>query len=220
MKTSPIKIILVDDHTLFRDGIKSLLKSEPDIRIIAELADGNELLKVIKGLDPDMIISDISMHGMNGIELTRIMTESFPGVHVLILSMHLEENYIVDCVRLGARGYLPKDIPPRELVKAIREIYAGGTYFSHEISNIGFKSYIRHTKMEEKKARLLENLTEREIEIIRLVTEGLMNKEISDRLNISVRTVDNHKSNIMKKLDLKSSVDIVKYAIKNEIVQL
>jgi DNA-binding NarL/FixJ family response regulator len=215
-----MKIILVDDHKLVRDGIKSLLKSEKEIQIIGEVSGGRELIELVQDKMPDIVITDISMPDMNGIELTRYLSENYPSIHVLILSMHLDENYIIDCVKLGARGYLPKDINPQELIKAIHLIHAGGTYFSHEISKIGFNSYIEKARQSDKKAALLEHLTEREIEIIQLVAEGLMNKEISDQLNISIRTVDNHKSNILRKLNLKSSIDIVKYAIKNEIIKL
>jgi len=220
MKTSPIKVILSDDHKLFRDGIKSLLRSENDIQVIAEVSDGDEVIKIIKDNIPDIVITDISMPRMNGIELTRMLSEKYPSVHVLIISMHLNESYILESVKSGARGYLPKDSNPQELIKAIRIIHAGGTYFNQEITGIAMSGFAEKSKQNDKKKQLLEHLTEREIEIIRLVAEGMMNKEISDYLSISIRTVDNHKSNILRKLNLKTSIDIVKYAIKHEIIRM
>lgn len=219
-KNSSIKVILSDDHKLFRDGIKSLLKSENDIQVIAEVSQSEELLAILPDLMPDIVITDISMPGINGIELTKLLTEKYPAVHVLILSMHLDESYILDGVKYGARGYLPKDTNPQELIRAIRMIHSGGTYFSQEITSIALNSYVEKNRQKEKIAELQEHLTEREIEIIRLVAEGMMNKEISDKLRISIRTVDNHKANIMRKLNLKSSIDIVKYAIKHDIIKL
>lgn len=220
MKTPIIKVILSDDHKLFRDGIKSLLKSERDIQVIAEVSDGNEVMKVIESITPDIVITDISMPGMNGIDLTKTISEKYPAIHVLIISMHLNESYILESVKSGARGYLPKDSNPQELIKALRVIHGGGTYFNQEITSIAMSGFAEKSKQHDKQKQLLEHLTEREIEIIRLVAEGMMNKEISDYLSISIRTVDNHKSNILRKLNLKTSIDIVKYAIKHDIISM
>lgn len=215
-----IKIIIADDHQLFRDGIKSLLSSEKEIDIIGEVSGGKELLEKLEKTKPDIVITDISMPDINGIEVTKIINQKYSEIKVLILSMYVNEEFIIEGIKAGAKGYLPKDTNHEELLKAINEIYKGNEYYSKQVSEIGFKSLINKTKQKEKTKNQTETLTEREIEIIKLVAEGYLSKEISDKLNISVRTVDNHKSNIMHKLNLKSSIDIVKYAIKNEIIKL
>lgn len=215
------KIILVDDHQLFRDGIKSLLLSEAHIDIVGEFCSGNELLRFLDaGKIVDIVISDISMPDMNGLDLTKILTEKYPLIKVIILSMHINEEYIFEAIQNGARGYLPKDTNREELLEAILQITNGEEYYSKEVSQIALKSFISKSKQKTKEEIITETLTERELEIVKLVAEGYMNKEISAKLNISIRTVDNHKARIMQKLNLKSSIDIVKYAIKNEIISL
>lgn len=215
-----ITVIIADDHQLFRDGIKSLLINEENIKIIGEASSGVELLEILDTKKPDIIISDISMPEKNGIETTKIITEKFPHIKVLILSMYINKEYIIDAIEAGAKGYLPKDISKDELLLAINKIVNGEEYFSGDIAQIALKSYIQKYK-QQSSGNLPQNiLTERELEIVKLVAEGLINKEISSKLNISIRTVDNHKAHIMQKLELKSSIDIVKYAIKNEIIIL
>ncbi|MBN2893402.1 MAG: response regulator transcription factor [Bacteroidales bacterium] len=215
------KIILADDHQLFRDGIKSLLLSEEHIDIIGEFCSGNELLQFLEaGNTADIVISDISMPDLSGLDLTKILTEKYPDVKVIILSMHINEEYILEAIESGAKGYLPKDTNREELLEAIAQVTKGNEYFSKEVSQIALKSFIQKSQQKSKEESPIATLTERELEIIKLVAEGYMNKEISDQLNISTRTVDNHKAHILQKLNLKSSIDIVKFAIKNEIIRL
>ncbi len=213
-----IRIILADDHQLFRDGIKSLLEDVGDITVTGEASNGKELLDMLKGLTPDLIILDITMPDISGIEITKIIADEYPSVNVLILSMHNEEEFIINTLKAGAKGYLPKDIGKTELLQAIYKIHSGSEYFSKNISDTFLKNFIHRTKIG------LEGdnpvLTPREIEIVKLVSEGFKNQEIADKLFISVRTVDAHKNNIMKKLKLKSTVDIVKFAIKNNLIKL
>jgi DNA-binding NarL/FixJ family response regulator len=215
---SSLRIILADDHHLFRDGIKSLLMDEESIEIVGEVSNGKELLELLKEVSADLIISDISMPEMNGIEACRIVKQNFPDIKFLILSMHNNEEFIKEAISMGTNGYLPKDISREELLKGIFAIKNGQDYFSEEISKTIMQSFIYKVKHEDDKKE--ECLTKREIEILKYVSEGYINKEIADLLNISIRTVDSHKNNIMNKLKLKSSIDMVKYAIKNNLVKL
>ena len=215
-----IKILLADDHLLFRDGIKSLLNDIDNIEIIEEVANGKELLKKLETSSPDIIIVDISMPLMSGIEATRIITEEYPAIKVLILSMHNDEEFILDSIKSGAKGYLPKDTGRDELLKAIYSISNGEEYYNKDISDTILKAIIKKTKSGSKLINKIPTLTNREIEIIKLVAEGFLNKEIADKLCISIRTVDSHKNNIMQKLKLNSTVDLVKYAIRNNLIEL
>ncbi len=215
---SSLRIILADDHHLFRDGIKSLLMDEESIEIVGEVSSGVELLELLKEVSTDLIISDISMPKMNGIEACRIIKQDYPDIKFLILSMHNNEEFIKEAISMGANGYLPKDISREELLKGIFAIKNGQDYFSEEVSKTIMQSFIQKVKHEDEKKE--ECLTKREIEILKYVSEGYINKEIADLLSISIRTVDSHKNNIMNKLKLKSSIDMVKYAIKNNLVKL
>lgn len=215
-----IKIILADDHRLFRDGVRSILSNQDHVEIIHEVSSGVELIESIKTHPCDIVISDISMPEINGIEAAQWIYDNKPEINVLILSMHINEAYIHKSMKAGVKGYLPKDVSKEELLLAIQTIYEGKEYFGQEISDLIFKSYVKETKMEAQGISAKVELTNRELEIVKLVAEGLLNKEISDQLKISIRTVDTHKANIIQKLKLKSSIDIVKYAIKNGIIEL
>ncbi len=215
-----IQVILADDHQMFRDGIKAVLSDEPDIRILAEVSSGEELLKSINSCMPHVIITDISMSGKSGIEVTRIITSKYPCAKVLVLSMHTNEEFVMSAIKAGASGYVPKDAGRDELLKAIRTLNAGDEYFTNDVSQTIAKSFIKESKSGSIKSSQTEQLTPREQEIIKYVAEGLMNKEIAEKLCISIRTVDTHKNNILSKLNLNSTVELVKYAIKNDIIQL
>lgn len=206
-----IKLILADDHKLFREGVRSILESSEDFEIIDEVANGRTLISSLREKETDLIILDISMPGLSGIEATRLIKKEYPCLKILILSMHSEESFIRSAIEAGASGYLPKEIDHNELIEAIHIIHEGGNYYSKDISNKLINSYLNKEK---------QNLTPREKEIVALVCDGLTNKEIADRLSISVRTVDCHKNNILQKLGLRSSVDLVKYAIKNQLISL
>ena len=212
-----IKIILVDDHQMFRDGVKSVLCDEENIDVIGEVGNGNDLFDLLKTKTPDLIITDISMPDISGIEVAKHVSENYPDIKILILSMHSNEEFISKALNVGANGYLPKDTNMTELLEAINTIYKGENYFNKEISNTILKSLINKSKEESSSNK---TLTKREKEIIKLVVEGLTNKEIAEKLCISIRTVDSHKNNIMQKLNLKSSVELVKYAIKNKLANL
>lgn len=210
-----IKVILADDHQLFRDGIKSVLSAEQDIEVIAEANNGRELLQLINECSPQIVISDITMPDMSGIDACKEISSKYPCVKVLILSMHTNEEFIIEAIKSGAQGYLPKDTGRTDLLKAIRTLNDGNEFFSAEVS----QTIIRNL-MKQKDESPISTLTQRELEIIKLVAEGLLNKEIANKLCISIRTVDAHKNNIMNKLELRTNVDLVKFAIKHKLIEL
>ena len=215
------RIILVDDHQLVRTGIANLLNDEPGFEIIGEAADSNEFLALLDNIQPDIAILDIAMPGMSGIELTRLIAGSFPSIRVLILSMYNSEEYIFNAINAGAKGYLPKNISRNELIEAVHSVARGEEYYAESISNVILKSYIKKAKSGPEDSNNSENqLSKRELEVLRLFAEGFSNQEIADKLFISIRTVESHKNHIMQRLELKSSVDLVKFAIRNNIVNL
>jgi two-component system response regulator NreC len=216
-----IKIILVDDHQLVRDGIKALLTGIPDIAIIGEASGAGELFRELENLKPDLLIMDISLPEISGIEITKKICSEYPGINVLILSMYNNEEFIFNSLKAGARGYLPKNTSRDELLEAIYTINRGEEFFGESISKIMLKSYIkRATNEDQPEDKTHPILTSREIEILKLYVEGLINKEISDKLDISIRTVETHKNHIMRKLGLKSTVELVKFAIRNKIAEI
>jgi two-component system response regulator NreC len=216
-----IRIILVDDHQLVRDGIKALLTGIPDISIIGEASGGGELFRELETLKPDLLIMDISLPEISGIEITRKICSDFPGINVLILSMYTNEEFIFNSLKAGARGYLPKNTSREELLEAIYSIHKGEEFFGESVSKVMLKSYIKRATNEDKPEDKTNTLlTSREIEILKLYVEGLINKEISDKLDISIRTVETHKNHIMRKLGLKSTVELVKFAIRNKISEI
>jgi len=216
-----IKILLVDDHQIVRDGIKKILADEKDFELIASLNDGLETLDFIKKNKPDIIIADLSMPNISGIELTEKITADFPDVKVLILSMFTNEDYIFNAIKAGAKGYLPKhDSTTEILIQAIRAIANGEEFYSPSISKIVLKSYIDNAKNSgiSDIAKKIQ-LTLREKEILKLFVEGHTNNEIANNLNISIHTVKTHKNNIMQKYNFKSTVEMIKYALRNKIVE-
>ncbi len=218
-----IKIMLVDDHQIVRDGIKALLESLDNVQIIGEASSSKELLDYLETVKPDIIITDISMPEMSGIELTKIINsdEKYSGIKVLILSMYTNEDFIFNAIKVGAKGYLPKNTSRKELFEAINTIYKGEEYFSEQISNIILKSFIKKAKSEDNPDEKKEAvLSARETEILKMFAEGMSNPEIAEKLFISTRTVESHKNHIVQKLELKSTMDLIKFAIKNKIVEI
>lgn len=209
-----IKLFLVDDHKLVLDGIKALLSGQTDLLILGEAGSGDEMFYLLGQKHPDIILMDISLPGISGIALCRQLKEKYPDIKVLFLSMYTNEEFIINAIHAGADGYLPKNISQEELLKAIRTVYAGGDYFSNSVSDIILSSFVRRARNgvnHEPSA----SLSKRENEILKFVAEGLSNPEIAVRLFISVRTVESHKNHIMQKLNLKTTVELVKYALKN-----
>ena len=215
---SVIKIILTEDHQILRDGIKALIASR-NIEIVGEASTGIELWKLLETEIPDIILMDISLPGTSGIELTRLISERFPLIKVLILSMFTDESFINQAITAGAKGYLHKNTTREEMLIAIESVYAGNEFYSDNISKIILKTYIEKAKTHSSEINNThEILSKREIEILKMFAEGFINKEIADRLFISIRTVESHKNHIMQKLNLKTQVELVKYAIRHNLV--
>lgn len=216
-----INLILTDDHTIVLDGLKALLTGQDDLNILGEAHSGRELLALLTMQVPDVILMDIALPDCSGIGLSAKVRQEYPSVKILFLSMYTDEEYVFNAIKAGASGYLPKNISQNELLMAIRTIYAGSDYFSESISNIILKSYIK--KSRDKEPDTLKSgdvLSKREMEILKLFAEGCSNADISNKLFISIRTVESHKNHIMQKLNLKSTVDLIRFAIKNHIVEI
>lgn len=221
--THLIKIIIVDDHQIIRDGLSNMIQEADDI-ILAGCASGyDEALRQIKISNPDLVITDLSMPGKSGIELIGKIHELYPHIKILVLSMYVTDDYIFNTLKEGAMGYLPKqDTTKSELLKAIRTVYNGHQYFSDSIAQQIAMSYSKKAKKsaDMDSAVHSHDLTNREREILRLYADGFSNQEISEKLNISTRTVETHKNNIMQKFNFRSTVDMVKFAIRNKLSEL
>ncbi|NTW31372.1 MAG: response regulator transcription factor [Bacteroidetes bacterium] len=217
-----IKLALVDDHKIVRDGIASLLMYEDKVEVVAEASNAEELLEILKNMEIDIIILDIFLPKPVGIELTKIIVKQFPKTKVIILSGNIEEDIVSGAFNAGADGYLPKDTEKEELLEAIYSVHDfNEQYLSNSIKNNLSASFIKKAKYGDKYSQSkLASLTEKEINIIKLFSEGLSYKEIANKLEISTRTVEAHKNNILEKLELRTIIDIVKYAIKNKIIEL
>ncbi len=215
-----INLILADDHQLFREGLHALLNRFNELKVVAEVADGDALVDAIVENQPDVVLSDISMPGKTGIEVCALITQKFPNVKFIMLSMYNNEAFFANSLKAGAKGFLSKEVPKEELIRAIKTVYNGGEYYDKKISNVLIKEYIGQITKSDSSAQSHTLLSAREKQIIKLVAESHTNSEIADMLMISIRTVNAHKNNIMRKLNLKSNVDIVKYAVVNKIISL
>jgi two-component system response regulator NreC len=215
-----IKVLLVDDHKIVLDGIKGMLESDSRISVVGAVRSGAEVLDFIEKNPVDVLITDISMPCMSGIELTRKMAQQFSEVKVIILSMYITPDYIHNAVSAGAKGYLSKEETTKnDLVSAVISVSEGQKFYSPSISLTIFNSYLNSAKNQhDTDVKPIPTLTTREQEILRLYAEGLSNQDIANRLCISIRTVETHKSNMMLKFNFKSTVELVKFAIRNKIV--
>jgi len=216
-----IKIILVDDHNIVRDGLKILLMNLPDIEIIGEASNDTVLFELLLNARPDILLMDIALPDMSGIAITRRITRDYPDIKVIMLTANKSDESVFDSLKAGALGYLPKNILQEELVLAIKTVYDGNEYFAKSITNAVIKTYLHKSVLgKTEKPKNGQELSNREIQIVKLLAEGIRNKEIANQLNISVRTVESHKNNILEKLELNSTVDLVRYAFKNRIISL
>lgn len=207
------KVLLVEDHVIVRQGIKALFSDEPDLEIVGEADDGRAALQSVSELEPDVVLMDISMPGLNGIEATRQIRQNHPGVKVVVLSMHSNEEYVFQVLRAGASGYVLKQSDSSEVLTAIRAALAGGSFLSPPISRTVIDDYVRRAEARGGDEDL-ELLTSREREVLQLLAEGLSNREIAEQLNISIKTVETHRSNMMGKLGVSSKTELVKYALR------
>ena len=218
---SKINVVVADDHGLIRDGIQAMLKYEDDIEIVAEAENGLDATIQVEHKKPDIVLMDIMMPEMNGIEAMKKIKEGSPDSKIILMSMEISEEFISEALEYGVSGYLPKDVRKKTLVSAIEKVHEGEEFFDPKVSEAIFKNYYKKkTKGYAAAAKGSGKISKREEEILTLVCQGLSNKEISDKLFISVRTVDSHKSHIMEKLNLKNTVDLIKFAIKNGFIDL
>ena len=211
-----IKILLVDDHTVLREGLKALLNSENDLHVIGGAGSGRDALQMVDTLKPDVVVTDISMPGLNGIETTRQLRSLHETLKIIILSMHEDQAYVSEALQAGANGYVVKHADASEVIHAIKAVMAGGAYLSPVISKDLIDDYLTQTAS----SVPAHQLTTREREVAQLIAEGQSTREISRQLTISVKTVETHRANIIRKLNAKSTADIVKYAIKKHWISL
>jgi len=212
-----IKIILADDHAVLRHGLSKSFQTEKDMEVIAQAKDGRQTVELAKELIPDVVIMDIGMPDLNGIEATRQITQERPKVKVIALSMHSSKNFIIEMFKAGASGYLLKDCEFDELVNAIRVVIDNKTYISPAISDVVVENYMR--QFPENKDSAFSILSKREREVLQLLTEGKTTKQIAKRLHISAKTVEVHRLNIMSKLKIDSIAQLTKYAIQEGLTQ-
>jgi two-component system, NarL family, response regulator NreC len=213
-----IRIIVADDHRIVRNGLRTLLNAEPDIEVIAEAENGRKTVHLVQELLPDVVVMDVTMPDLNGMEATRQIVSEFPQVKIIALSMHHHEQFISGMFMAGTSGYLLKDCSVDELTAAIRTAAKGEIYLSPDVANAVIKGYVRQLKGSEKSIPPL--LTPRQAEVLQLVSEGKTSKEIASRLCISVKTVNTHRTKIMDKLAVSSIAELTKYAIRSGLTSL
>ena len=210
-----VRILIADDHKIIRDGLKTLIDKEVGMKVIAEAENGLETVRLVQKLRPNVVIMDVSMPDMNGVDATRKIMEETPGVRIVGLSMHSDRHYVLGMLEAGASGYLLKDCAFEELTKAIRQIAEGNTYLSPRIAEIVVKGYL-----DKKSSALGSALTSRERGVLQLVAEGMSAKEVAVHLNMSVKTVETHRRNMMVKLNMRSIAELTKYAVREGLVSI
>jgi DNA-binding NarL/FixJ family response regulator len=213
----PIRILLADDHTVVRDGLRALIEKQADMAIVAEAADGRDSVRLAEEQSPDVVIMDIAMPNMNGIEATRRIVASCPKTAVVILSMHQDESYVLRSLKAGAKGYLLKDSLRSDVTDAIRAVVQGRSFLTRKVAKILQEDYIRQLER-----RGLDDsydlLTDREREVFQLIAEGQTNKEVAGLLNVSLTTVETHRTHILQKLGLHSIPELILYAVRKGII--
>ncbi len=212
-----MRVLLADDHAIVRRGLKSLLESEPGLTVVAEAADGVEALRLCDEHEPDMLILDIAMPKLNGIDVAARVQKHDPAPHIIILSMHSDESYILRALAAGARAYLLKESTDEDLLPAVRAVAAGKPFFSPKVTAMLVEDYMRRLQ-----ARGLTDsynlLTDREKEVLQALAEGRSNKEVASMLDVGVSTVETHRANLMQKLNLHNTAEIVLYAVRKGII--
>lgn len=213
-----IRVLIADDHAILRDGIRALLEDEPDIDVVAEAEDGRWAVEQARKLHPDVVLMDIAMPLLNGLEATRQIKRDFPATHVLILTMHDDAEYVERVLEAGASGYVLKHAAGRELITAIRAVAGGGAFFSPSIARHVLEGYVGRRDGPTGHDPY-DDLTPREREILQLVVEGYTNREIAEMLTLSIKTIKTHRLNLMQKLDIHDRGELIKYAIHKGIIQ-
>lgn len=214
MENTVHKLLIVDDHQMFIDGIKSILRKQNEFQVVAEALDGYAAMDILNKQVIDIVISDISMPGMSGIELTKKVKELYPNIKIIIVSMHNDKSIVSEIIMAEAEGYILKNTGKQELLEALNKVANHGTYFSNEILTIMMQSVIPEKKIAEE----IRQLSEREIEILKLIAEEYSSEQIAEKLFISKRTVDTHRINILTKTNSKTLVGLIKYAVRNNLI--
>ena len=216
---SRIRILLADDHTLFRQGVRTLLASETDMEVVGEAADGSAAVERAAELKPDVVLLDIGMPGPSSFETTRQIKRNRPETKVLFLTMYDDEDYLLEGMEVGANGYVLKDSPALQLVAAVRDVYRGGSYLSPRMLSQLVNDFRTRVKTTDRTPRFA-SLTPREKEVLKMLAEGNSVKEVATQLNLSVKTVEAHKFNLMRKLDIHNKAHLVQYAIQKKVIRL
>jgi len=211
-----VTLLLADDHKVVRQGLRAVLEAEPGFKVIGESGNGLDVLRLVEQLQPDVLVLDLMMPGLNGLEITRQVTKTSRKTRVIVLSMHKDESYVLEAMKNGATGYVIKDSSVEELIKAVHEAEANRRYLGPPLSNSAIEAYIQRASTTELDS--YHSLTTREREVFQLTAEGYTSSEIGARLFISPRTVEVHRANMMDKLDLHSQIDLIRYAIKRGIL--
>ena len=222
MKEQPadlIRVLLVDDHTILREGVRALLADEPEIVVVGEAGDGRDALDKVEAVHPDVVLMDMVMPRMNGLEATRELKARYPDVKVLILSMYDDEEYVQQVIQAGASGYVLKGVAAHDLVRAIREVYAGSSFLHPAAATKLIEDYVRRVQGADASDRA-ELLTPREREVLKLIAEGNSSPQIATILCLSPKTVENHRTNIMRKLDVHDVTGLVKHALRSGLITL
>jgi two-component system, NarL family, response regulator NreC len=212
-----IRVFLVDDHTVVRQGLRRILESDDEIEIVGEAGDGRTAIDLVQKLRPHVVVMDVAMPELNGIEATRQIVKRVEGAKVLVLSMHGDDVYVRQALKAGARGYLLKDSEDLDLIKAVKAVRAGGSFFSPPVSKVVLSGYLGD-KADGDAEDSVARLTDREREVLQLIAEGKTNKEVAHALSVSVNTIETHRKHIMEKLDLHNTAELVRFAIRTRIV--
>ena len=219
LKTAPIRIILADDHEIFRDGFRVMIKKQPSVQLIGEAADGEELIDLTRRLQPDVVITDIKMPKKDGIEATKIMAREWPSLGIIALSMFDEENLIVEMLEAGARGYLLKNAHKEEIIEAIKTVNLNQPYYCNDTS-AKLAQMIARSRFKTAAKSKRPDFSDKEFAVIRLICQEMSNKEIAQQLHLSIRTIEGYRDRIQEKIGAKNAAGIVVYAIKNNIFTL
>jgi DNA-binding NarL/FixJ family response regulator len=213
-----VKILIADDHQIVRQGLRTLLEKEPDLEVVAEADDGRATVRLVRDLAPDVVIMDVAMPDLNGIEATRQIITEFPKIKVIALSMYADRRFVVNMLKAGASGYLLKECAFEELVRAIRLVLNHKTYLSPGVTDIVVKDYMQGAPPAE--ASVFSVLTPREREVLQLMAEGKSTTQIADNLHVSVKTIETHRQQVMHKLNIHSVAELTKYAIREGLTTL
>jgi DNA-binding NarL/FixJ family response regulator len=212
-----LRVLLVDDHTVVRQGLRKILESDDEIEIVGEAGDGRSAVDMVQRMRPHVVVMDVALPELNGIEATRQITKRVDGAKVLVLTMHSDDVYVRQSLKAGARGYLLKDSEDLDLIKAVKAVGQGGSFFSPSVSKVLLAGYLGDPTGKEVEDNLAL-LTDREREVLQLIAEGKTNKEVANLLSVSINTVETHRKHVMEKLDLHNTAELVRFAVRKKIV--